>query len=390
MKHIIRLFLFVFGLLLAFQSAAQPYFVATATINGNNLVYKIKPVNGSITCVWVDIEFFFRNPTSSPNAHNAFDDATIVVNTVNFAGVSIPYNGQNMQGFETDYNNYWFGTSFSVTPIQTYVQNQEYIVCTITLSSSPSSFDLELCHNTNFSPHYATLTDETGSERINTTGTCVFYGPGATVCDPNNCPISTPAINHILPLDGSLPVELVDFQARKYGDHVARLDWRTAVEINFEAFEIERLQGENYWAQIGKEPAKAVGGSGATYTFYDVNATQEEELYRLKMVDLDGTFEYSPIRLVRFGSDQTMRIVPNPATDVLYLQYGAEMAEGDLLVELYDWTGRIVLQKNMVVVPGSSGVLYLNDYRLPAGVYRFKAGAANGFLFSQSIVIPIF
>jgi hypothetical protein len=66
------------------------------------------------------------------------------------------------------------------------------------------------------------------------------------------------------------------------------------------------------------------------------------------------------------------------------------MEEEDLQIELYDWTGRIVLREKVAVSPGSSGVLYLSDYRLPAGVYRFNAGAANGFLFSQSIVIPIF
>jgi len=390
MKHIIRLSLFVFGQFLALQIMAQPYFVETATISGNNIVIKIKPVNGSITCGWSDIEFFFRNGTGAPNADAAFTAATITVNTTHFPSVSIPYTGINLQGTEVNYNTYWFGVSFFPTTPQTYNQNQEYTICTITLSSSPSGFELELCHNEpNFTPHYVVLTDESGADKSNLTGTCKFYGPYATICEPDNCPNTTPGNNHILPLNGPLPVELVDFQARKYGDHVARLDWRTAIEINFEAFEVERQHGGN-WAQIGKEPAKAVGGSGATYTFYDVNTTAEEELYRLKMVDFDGTFEYSPVRSVQFDGEKTMRIFPNPATDVLYLQYGADMEEEDLQIELYDWTGRIVLQKNVAVSPGSTGVLYLSNYRLPAGVYRFNAGSANGFLFSQSIVIPIF
>lgn len=391
MKHIYRLSFLVSCLFLALNGAGQPYFVSTAAISGNNIVYKIKAVNGSITCGWSDIEFFFRNGNGSPNADAAFTAATITVNTTNFPGVSIPYNpGGNIQGAEIGYTNYWFGISFSSTALQTYNQNQEYTVCTITLSSSPSEYALELCHNEPwFSPHYLVLTDEGGNDKTNLTGTCKFYGPGATICDPVNCPNTTPGFNHILPLNGSTPVELVDFQARKHGDHQARLDWRTAVEINFEAFEIERQHGQQ-WEPIGREPAWAAGGSGAPYTWYDTDARGELVYYRLKMVDFDGTFEYSPIRLVRFDSEQSMRIFPNPATDVLYLEYGTAMEEGNITVEIYDWSGRRVLQKSMTVVPGASGALYLSDYRLPAGAYRFQASSENGFLFSNSIVIPIF
>ncbi len=387
MKHIIRLLCFLCCQILATQGIAQLYFQATATISGNSILYKIKPVNGNITCGWSDIEFFFRNSTTSPVADNEFMNATIDVNTVDFPGVSIPYNGMNIQGTETNTNTYWFGVSFTGTTPKTYNQNQEYLVCTITLSSSPSAFAFQLCHNEPYyNPHYIVLTDRNGGDQTNLTGTNKYYGPGATICEPNNCPNSTSGNNHILPLNGAAPVELVDFQAIKYGPHTARLEWRTAVEVNFEAFGIEWLNG-NSWEQIGWVKARGVDGGGASYTFYDQAVSDPIAYYRLKMLDLDGTFVYSPVRTVSFDGDKSLRIFPNPASNEIYIQFGADVAEEDIRIELFDWSGRIVLQQKITTAPGATQSVSLQEYALPDGTYLFRASAGNGPAFVQRLMV---
>ncbi|MBK9335830.1 MAG: T9SS type A sorting domain-containing protein [Lewinellaceae bacterium] len=386
MKNIYCAFALLFCLATASISTAQPYFQSTATIDGNNILYKIKAISGPITTGWSDIEFFFRNSTAAPDADAEFDAATITVNTADFPGVSIPYNGKNIQGVETGYTNYWFGISFNPTTPKTYNQNQEYLVCTIALSVSPAGFDLELCHNEpNFVPHYVVLTDPGGGDLTNLTGTNKFYGPDTVICNPN-CPVSTPGNNHILPLNGAQPVELIDFQARKYAPQAARLDWRTAVEIDFDMFEIES-QRNGRWEKIGMEQGRADHGGGATYTFFDHDPPEPTAYYRLKMVDYDGSFAYSPIRSVAFGGDNTIRIFPNPTTDVLHLAFGTAMRADMLLVELVDWSGRVVVQKQLNVSPGATETLALGDYRLPAGIYLCRAGTANGFRFCRSVAI---
>lgn len=371
------------------RGTAQPYFQATAELSGNNILYKIKAVDGNITCGWSDIELFMRNSTSLPDANDAFLNATITVNTNDFPGVSFPYNGMNVQGSETGYNNYWFGISFGSTTPKTYNQNVEYIVCTIMLPSSPAGFEFELCHNEpNFSPHYLVLTDEGGNDWTSpaSLGINKYYGPGAYICEPDNCPVNNPGNNHILPLNGPTPVELLAFQAKKYDEHTALLNWNTANEINFSVFEIERESGTG-WEKIAQEPAKAVPGTGASYQYFDRNPPARQEYYRLKMVDFDGSFAYSPIRQVSFAPTPDLLLSPNPATDILYIQVNSSIPESELLVELYSFTGKKVLSQQLSITPGIKQPLSLLPYSLPSGVYFFWAISPSGFTFYKQVVL---
>lgn len=382
--------LFILGILVALTQPAlgQPYFQGTATIEGNSILYKIKAVGGNVTTGWSDIEFFFRNPTAAPDADPAFSAATITVNTTDFPGVVIPYNGKNIQGSESGYNNYWFGVSFSSTTPRTYNQNQEYLVCTIALADSPAGFGLELCHNEpGFTPHYIVLTDPVGIDLTNLTGSNKFYGPDTVICMPNNCPVSTPGNNHILPLSGAQPVELIDFQARLQQPHRVRLFWRTASEINVDGFEIERQINTGPWVHIGTLPSKVLHGGGADYTFFDNKPTGPTVYYRLKIVDHDGLFEYSTIRQVYFDDEVTLRIFPNPTSGVLYLACGATLPADRLLIELQDWSGRIVIRQVVEVLPGTTTPLILTDHHLPSGMYQFHATTPEGFDYWQQLAI---
>lgn len=384
-----RLWVLFFFQLHVLCGTAQPHFLATATINGNDLQVKIKAVGGPITCGWSVFEFFFRNPDAAPNADTEFDAATITMNSTDFPGLSIPYNGSNLQGAETGYNNYWFGAPFNPpTATRTYNQNQEYLVCTISLSTSPSGFDFEMCHNEPyFTPHYLALTNEDGTDMTNLTGTNKFYGPDTIICNPN-CPVTTDGNNHILPLNGAQPVELMDFQARKHQESAARLDWRTASEVNFNYFEIHRQHPDGHWEFIGSVPGKAWTGEGAAYTFYDYSPPRETVYYRLKMVDNDGTFAHSPIRSVAFEPENAMRVFPNPSSGVLHLAFDDDMRKEQLIVELLDWAGRVVLQKQVAVLPGGSETIGLGEYALPGGVYLLRAHSVySGFEFRKNVVV---
>ncbi|MFN0013770.1 MAG: T9SS type A sorting domain-containing protein [Saprospiraceae bacterium] len=388
MPTAIRVFALIFCLILSGRSSAQPYFVATAAINGNDLQFKIKAVGGPITCGWSVFEFFFRNPNAAPNADAEFDVATIIVNTTDFPGLTVPYNGSNQQGTENGYTNYWFGNPLNPpTGTRTYNQNQEYLVCTITMTVSPSGFDFELCHNEpNFTPHYLALTDEGGNDKTNLTGTNKFYGPDTVICNPN-CPVTTPGNNHILPLNGAQPVDLVDFNALKHTATSARLDWRTASEIDFHEFEIQRQHPDGTWERIGVQKGMGHDGHGAEYQFFDHDPPLPTVYYRLKMLDRDGSFEYSAIRSVAFDGDNALLVFPNPVADALHLAFGADMQEDYLLVEVVDWSGRVVLQKYLAVLPGAMEKLPLHGYNLPAGAYLFRASTPNGYWFRKNIVV---
>ena len=55
------------------------------------------------------------------------------------------------------------------------------------------------------------------------------------------------------------------------------------------------------------------------YQYQDVNIpTQDDPIYyRLKQVDFDGAFEYSPIVYVKSGEEHMANVYPNPAIDFI-------------------------------------------------------------------------
>ncbi len=95
-----------------------------------------------------------------------------------------------------------------------------------------------------------------------------------------------------------IPVELTSFTATVQGNAV-HLNWSTSTETNNKGFEIERLQDSKIeilkdWELIG-----FVEGNGSTtepinYSFIDENVQPGVYQYRLKQIDFDGTFTYSP------------------------------------------------------------------------------------------------
>ena len=94
-----------------------------------------------------------------------------------------------------------------------------------------------------------------------------------------------------------VPVELVSFNA-SVNENAVTLSWITATELNNSGFEVQRSNDAEVWENIG-----FVSGYGTTteinyYSFIDENLSDGSYAYRLKQVDLNGTYEYSNIVFV--------------------------------------------------------------------------------------------
>ena len=98
------------------------------------------------------------------------------------------------------------------------------------------------------------------------------------------------------------PVTLSSFDAELMKENRITLNWTTASEINSSHFEIERkLERQEDFEYIGKVAAATESTNNLNYNFLDRPYSPEETYvyYRLKMVDLDGSFEYSDIKAVK-------------------------------------------------------------------------------------------
>lgn len=116
-----------------------------------------------------------------------------------------------------------------------------------------------------------------------------------------------------------LPVKLVSFQAKKR-EFMTDLFWETTFESNSSHFEIERSAKGINWEVIGKKDAVTESIKRQQYAYIDVSPESGENLYRLKMIDMDGTYAYSKISSVTFDKQYSdIRIYPNPVSEKLFL-----------------------------------------------------------------------
>lgn len=150
-------------------------------------------------------------------------------------------------------------------------------------------------------------------------------------CGPN---ITTQVVS----LLDALPVDLLDFQAKEINKHHVQLTWETASERNFSNFVVERsTDGEHFEAIL------SVDGNGftderKTYLEDDLYPHQGINYYRLKLIDLDGSFDYSVIRVVSINSEiDEWQVYPNPTKNLVFFkQANREMPAS---ANLYDING---------------------------------------------------
>jgi hypothetical protein len=149
-------------------------------------------------------------------------------------------------------------------------------------------------------------------------------------------------------LDGSfnscsiLPIELLSFTANR-ADKTSALDWTTSSEINNKYFEVQRADFNNTFVKIGEVNAIGSSTTPTSYRFIDQHPEKGTNYYRLKQIDFDGHFTYSPTRSVKFTGNESIMIYPNPVSNLLYVELPWEINENEnTTYEIFDSEGRLV------------------------------------------------
>ncbi|MCC7317020.1 MAG: T9SS type A sorting domain-containing protein [Bacteroidales bacterium] len=171
---------------------------------------------------------------------------------------------------------------------------------------------------------------------------------------------------------GSLPVTWISFTARKQGA-TSVLQWQTAAEQNSAYFDIERSSTSDDFQRIGAMSASGNSNSTATYNYVDATPQKNANFYRIKQVDKDGKFTYTPVRLVNFdeSNNGTLLAYPVPATTKLFVSVPAEFVGHMIMLSVLSSEGRLVKQQQVNMLGGGQ-LLQLDVSSLPFGVYHVK------------------
>ncbi|TAE48102.1 MAG: T9SS C-terminal target domain-containing protein [Bacteroidetes bacterium] len=123
----------------------------------------------------------------------------------------------------------------------------------------------------------------------------------------------------VLMIAGNFPVEWLSFEAESQGSN-ARLSWATASELNSDFFIVERSVDGQTFEMRGKVQAAGTTQERSDYDYTDANvrsAGGASVYYRLKQVDIDGTFSYSSLVELKLpeSGKATLSVYPNPARE---------------------------------------------------------------------------
>jgi hypothetical protein len=116
-----------------------------------------------------------------------------------------------------------------------------------------------------------------------------------------------------------LPVKLIDFSAAREGNS-ATLSWSTSEETNSDRFDVERSWDGKTWENLKSVAAKGESTVVTHYNAVDDSPLTGNNLYRLKMIDKDGTSAFSKVRNVEFDIKNDYAFYPNPAEDLISLK----------------------------------------------------------------------
>jgi hypothetical protein len=99
----------------------------------------------------------------------------------------------------------------------------------------------------------------------------------------------------------TLPVSLTSFTINPSNQRDVNISWQTAQEINTDHFEIETSTNSSNWLKVASLRATGNSSTLQSYSFTDKKPTafNSNIYYRLKTVDLNGSYTYSEIKSLR-------------------------------------------------------------------------------------------
>jgi hypothetical protein len=186
--------------------------------------------------------------------------------------------------------------------------------------------------------------------------------------------------------DSPLPVVLGSFSASLAADNSVLVSWSTEQEVNSSYFSVERSSNASDFKDIGTVAAKGNSVTVSTYSFTDNSAQNGVNYYRLKMVDLDGSFVYSQVSVVNSDLVQNVRVFPNPASNYIYITLGGSAPTSS--VRLIDLNGKI-LQEQRLNATTLNNTISMPVSNYAQGIYILQVIKADGTKWNTKVTIGI-
>jgi len=177
-----------------------------------------------------------------------------------------------------------------------------------------------------------------------------------------------------------LPVKLINFEGHLL-NNVITLDWQTGSENNSKSFVVEKsIDSKNFYS-IGSVNAVGNITSQREYSLID-NKISDINYYRLKIVNVDGSFVYSNVILIKKATTQQfVWVITNPFTDYFDIRFARAAKISKL--QLITMDGKVITEKLLQNATGQQRWQLSNH--LINGAYILRI-VSDGIVFTNKVV----
>ncbi len=182
-----------------------------------------------------------------------------------------------------------------------------------------------------------------------------------------------------------LPVSLSSFDAKLNSAGHPVLSWRTQAEYNTSYFEVQFSMDGKAFKTIGSLDAK--NQNGADYFFEHTDFAEGFHYYRLRIVDIDNSANYSQIRVVRIeNNEELLDVYPTVLSASKYASltvswYPSSSREATY-ISVMDISGKQSIKEKILI-----GVNYIDVSFLKPGLYYLTVRDFSGLTSIRRIVI---
>lgn len=196
-------------------------------------------------------------------------------------------------------------------------------------------------------------------------------------------------IDALKAIDSATPVELTSFNAEVV-DQKVYLEWITASEINVSGFSVERSKNNSSFIEIGFVHTQRNSTPINTYNYTDVFVLPGNYVYRLKIVNMDGSFDFSPEVNVLIEGPAEFNLsqnYPNPFNPSTTVKYSIPVSS-TVKLTLFDVLGKEISQilKGELEAGEYETAISADAFALSSGVYFLKLETAG---FQKSIKLTL-
>jgi hypothetical protein len=189
----------------------------------------------------------------------------------------------------------------------------------------------------------------------------------------SGCPVSS--ANASLNVSSILPGRFISVAADRIPTGVQVL-WKMANEADVKEYIVERSLNCAVYEAIGKVRVSSLSPENS-YSFNDERSSKGTVCYRIRQVDLDGSFRFSSVMQVKPVNSEVLKISPNPASERITISIYTARAQ-ELKMEIVNLQGQVMKVYRFNAEAGNNNFELLQLTQLSRGQYLLRVHSRDG------------